>query len=74
MADEPPAGPVGWIAQEVHELAAERARSALLRVRELTAALEQAQACILGDTPEDCSPKQARQDTLDKIREALRNG
>ena len=44
------------------------------RVRVLTTALEQAQACILGETPEDCSPKQARQDTLDKIREALRNG
>ena len=44
------------------------------RVRVLTAALEQAQACILGETPDDCTPEQARQDMLDKIREALRNG
>ena len=34
-------------------------------------ALEQAQDCILGATPEDCTPEEARQDTIQKIREAL---
>jgi hypothetical protein len=33
--------------------------------------LEQAQACILGDTPEDMTHEEARQDTLEKIKRAL---
>ena len=33
--------------------------------------LEQAQDCIRGETPEDCTPEEARDDTLQKIREAL---
>lgn len=34
-------------------------------------ALEQAQDCILGATPEGCTPEDARQDTIQKIRGAL---
>jgi hypothetical protein len=34
-------------------------------------ALEQAQACIRGETPEDCTPEEAREHTLDRIRHAL---
>ena len=34
-------------------------------------ALEQAHECILGATPEDCTPEEARVDTIQKIREAL---
>lgn len=33
--------------------------------------LEQAQDCICGETPEDCTPEEARDDTLQKIRVAL---
>lgn len=33
--------------------------------------LEQAQDCIRGETPEDCSVEEARDDTIRKIREAL---
>lgn len=33
--------------------------------------LEQAQDCIRGETPEDCTPDEARADTLEKIRDAL---
>jgi hypothetical protein len=43
-------------------------RSAWLKCRDV---LAQAQSCILGETPEDCSPEEAKEDTLEKIREAL---
>jgi hypothetical protein len=33
--------------------------------------LEQCQACILGETPEDMTPDEARQDTLEKVRTVL---
>jgi hypothetical protein len=40
-------------------------------IERLDSALEQAQSCILGDTPEDMTPEDARQDTLAKLRAAL---
>ena len=46
----------------------DRLRAELYRCRR---ALEQAQECILGATPEDCTPEEARADTILKIREAL---
>lgn len=46
-------------------------RAALERQRMMTEALEQAQSCLLGETPEDCTPEEAREDTLQKIRKAL---
>jgi hypothetical protein len=36
-------------------------------------ALEQAQDCIRGETPEDISDADAREDTISKVREAMRN-
>jgi hypothetical protein len=50
------------------DLWAKRAREAIIAI---SAALEQAQACIRGDTPEDCSDEEAREDTIQKIRGAL---
>ena len=38
----------------------------------MLAALEQAQACLLGETPEVGTPEEARADTLNVIREAMR--
>jgi hypothetical protein len=35
-------------------------------------ALEQALDCIRGETPEDCSPDEAREDTVQKVRRALK--
>lgn len=35
-------------------------------------ALAQAQDCIRGETPEDISDEEAREDTLNKVREAMR--
>jgi DNA-binding FrmR family transcriptional regulator len=35
-------------------------------------ALEQAQSCILGETPEYGSHEEARQDTLEKVRSVLK--
>ena len=35
-------------------------------------ALEQAMDCIRGETPEDCTPDEAREDTLQKVRDALK--
>ena len=46
----------------------DRLRAELYRCRR---ALEQAQECILGAPPEDCTPEEARADTILKIREAL---
>ena len=49
-------------------------RGAMLMIEKmgpLKRALEQAQDCIRGETPEDCTPEEARADTLVKIREAL---
>ena len=40
---------------------------------EIQNALEQAQSCILGETPEHGTPEEARADTLHIIREALLN-
>lgn len=37
----------------------------------IEAALEQAQDCIRGETPEDISDEEAREDTISKIRAAL---
>ncbi len=34
-------------------------------------ALIQAMSCIMGETPEDCTPDDARADTLQKVRDAL---
>lgn len=36
------------------------------------AALSQAQDCIRGETPEDVSDQEAREDTIDKVRDAMR--
>lgn len=36
-------------------------------------ALEQAYDCIKGETPEDCTDEEARDDTLEKIHVALRS-
>jgi hypothetical protein len=35
-------------------------------------ALEQALDCIRGETPEDCTPDEAREDTVQKVRRALK--
>lgn len=40
-------------------------------LRCVTSALEQAQDCIHGETPEDCSPEDAARDVLDTVRAAL---
>ena len=40
---------------------------------EVQLALEQAQSCLLGETPEDMSPNEAWGDTVEKIRDALCN-
>lgn len=42
-------------------------------LKDIELALEQAQACILGDTPEVGTQEDARRDTLAKVREALTN-
>lgn len=39
-------------------------------VGEWREAVEQAIDCVSGEAPEDCSPEEARQDTLSKLREA----
>jgi hypothetical protein len=44
---------------------------AALQLARACEALEQAQQCIHGDTPEDCSVEIARADTLQKIRRVL---
>ena len=41
------------------------------RIRELEAVLEQALDCIRGETPEDITPEDAREDTISKIRAVL---
>jgi hypothetical protein len=56
-----------WVENE----ACARAALTAARVPEMRAALEQAQDCIRGETPEDCTPEEAREDTLQKIRKAL---
>lgn len=46
----------------------ERLRASL---KQCHGALEQAQDCIRGETPEDCSVEDALEDTVQRIREAL---
>lgn len=46
-------------------------RQAHAEIEKLRRVLEQAQCCILGETPEDGTHEEAREDTLQKIREAL---
>ena len=46
-------------------------RGASARFARMQTALEQAQDCILGETPETGTPEEAREDTLQKIRAAL---
>jgi hypothetical protein len=63
-----------WCQDGRHDAAPDlNAEIATLRARLAAAhaALEQAQDCILGETPEDCSPEEAREDTLQKIHDAL---
>ena len=33
--------------------------------------MDQALSCLLGETPEDMTPEEARQDTIEKLRSAL---
>lgn len=40
-------------------------------LRCVTGALEEAQDCIRGETPEDCSPEEAATEVLDHVRSAL---
>ncbi|WP_024516974.1 hypothetical protein [Bradyrhizobium sp. Tv2a-2] len=53
---------------EPQERALKRVRLMRDLVEQLTRTLEQAQCCILGDTPEGMSHEDARLDTLEKIR------
>jgi len=46
-------------------------REASTRFARMQSALEQAQDCILGETPEYGTPEEAREETLRKIREGL---
>lgn len=41
-------------------------------LKQAESALEQAQDCIRGETPEDMTHEEAREDTISKIRDALR--
>lgn len=41
------------------------------RIKELEGALEQALDCIRGETPEDMTHEEAREDTISKIRAVL---
>ncbi len=68
-------GPFNFITADERDLVistllANDARNAL--TDEIEAALEQAQNCIKGETPEDISDAEAREDTINKVRSALR--
>jgi hypothetical protein len=41
-------------------------------LQEVYDALTQAQDCIRGETPEDMTDAEAREDTIDKVRDAMR--
>lgn len=45
--------------------------AAATKIDQMTTALEDAQCCILGETPEDCTADEARQETLEQIRKLL---
>ena len=61
-------------AEQIERLIAQRERDVATfqkRAVDLRTALEQAQACILGETPEDMPHEEARQNTLATIKKAL---
>lgn len=61
-----------WVNPTGATVAETKAVTATLRaVPALVAALEQAQDCILDETPEECTREEAREDTVQKIRAAL---
>jgi hypothetical protein len=43
------------------------------KLEQIERALEQAQDCIRGETPEDVTDEEAREDTISKVREAIEN-
>lgn len=60
---------MGMLEDDITEVTRMRRRDD--RIKELEAVLEQALDCIRGETPEDMSDEEAREDTISKIRDVL---
>lgn len=56
----------------IQKLAADKIEAFQHALKSAEGALEQAQDCINGETPEDMSHEEAREHTVARIREALR--
>jgi hypothetical protein len=60
---------MGMLEDEITEF--KRMQSRDRRIKELEGVLEQALDCIRGETPEDITHEEAREDTISKIRAVL---